>query len=499
MGQELNIKKTKVVLIQPNVLTNTMPPLGILYISSVLKKSGYQVKVFDPPAGDFSFLERVRNFHPDIIGLSISTNQYARAKQIIAALKRDIPDACFCAGSIHPTVLPVETLEDLKLDFVVVGEGEYTMLEVCDNFENGYGLKGIKGVVYKEGARIVDNGRRELIKNLDELPFPDRGSLCFEWYLIPPGMLRGVPLQRSTTIISARGCPYSCIYCSMRLLFDKRVRHRSVDNVILEIRWLIDHYRIEGLYFLDSVFTIDREWVLNLCERLRKEKIKLKMGTQARVNNVDLDLLVEMKKAGFVQIDYGLESGSQRILDALKKNCSVEQIERAFFLTKKAGIRAEACCLIGSPEEEIEDIEKTYNLVKRISASFVRFYYITPYPGTELNDMAIRNHWIEQNLNYSEKWDIRQTMFPVMEINFSKKELSRIRAKYQNRFIFKNHLAYFRNYIFILELFCVVVRHPLKFCRKLVQAIRGMRLDDFIEFLIEIYRQDKAKKFKKED
>ncbi len=492
------MKKTKVVLIQPNVLTNTMPPLGILYISAVLKKSEYQVKVFDPSAGDDSFLERVKNFHPDIIGLSISTNQYSKAKDVVIALKRDIPDACFCAGSIHSTALPAETLEDLGLDFVVVGEGENTMLEVCDNFEKGYGFKGIKGLIYKEGGKIVDNGRRELIKNLDELPFPDRGALSFEWYLIPPGMLRGVPLRRSTTIISARGCPYSCIYCSMHLLFEKGVRHRSVDKVILEIRYLIDNYRIEGLYFLDSVFTIDRKWVLNLCERLRKEKIRLKMGVQARVDNVDMDLLVEMRKAGFIQIDYGLESGSQKVLDALKKNCRVEQIEKAFLLTRKAGIRAEACCLIGNPEEKIQDIEKTYNLVRRISASFVRFYYITPYPGTVLNDMAIRNHWIEQKLNYSEKWDIRQTAFPIMEINFTKKELSIIRAKYQNRFIFKNHLAYFRNYIFILELFCVILRHPLEFCKSLVQAIRVTRLDDFIEFLIEVYRRDKAKSIKKE-
>lgn len=480
----------KIVLIHPRVIDTAHPPLGLLSIASVLKREGHQVKVFDPfPASsaEGTLIGEIVEFKPDILGLSLMTIQYRKAKELIQQLKNEIPNAVYCCGGAHASALPEETLHDLNIDFIVIGEGEYTTRDVCSALDTGYSLEDIPGVAYKEKGEIIFNESKPLIQNLDEIPFPDRGLLDFSWYLKPPGLIRGVSLNRCTTVITSRGCPHQCIYC--RKMFGKKIRKRSVSNIIEEIETLVQNYGIDGIFFVDDLFTSNKAWVIELCREMRRRDIQLTFACQARVDTISEEMLWEMRKVGFKQIDFGLESGSERVLKALKKGTSVSQSREAFSLAKKVGVRRMACCMVGNPEEEIEDIKKTSDLLKEIRPDFVRFYYTTPFPGTELYQMAKKNKWIDPNLSFDEKWECRQADVPIMEINFNKKELRKILSRLQNQFFLMNYRSYLKNITLVKEIGICLLANPLKTLKLLMKFIKSRRVDDIVEGTLWIYKE----------
>ena len=495
-----------------------MAPLGILYIATLLKNHGHSVQVFDPWADDDNFIQEIVDFKPDMVGLSFLTTQYRRAKDILSKIReialspgskdpRLPPSACntkqlvshcndrqslpiFFSGGIHSTALPEEVLNDLALDFVVLGEGEETMREIAE----GKNLKNIPGVAYMENGNLIKTAAREPIADLDSLPIPDRSLLNYGKYLIPPGPFRGTYCKHAATIISSRGCPYKCIFCgSSTLMFGFKTRRRSVKNVLNEIDSLYKKYCIDGLYFLDDTFTLSPPWVEEFCESFRTKNFKIKWGCQARVNTVTLKLLKKMKGAGCCQVDYGVESGSDKILKVLKKGTNREMIKKAFRLSHLAGLRPTATFMIGNPEEDKEDIKKTLDLAKEIKPRHVKFLYLTPFPGTEIFDMARKNKWFNPEVSYSNQWSIRQTELPLMEINFTKHELSQIRARLQNKFLLKNYWHYLTNLPFSTRIFMLLLSRPKKLFRSLKEVIRTRRLDNFLEFSLALFRKEKMR------
>lgn len=478
----------KFTFIHCRAIDSTMAPLGILYIATLLKENGHAVQVFDPWADDDRFIEKVVNFAPDMIGLSFLTTQYRRAKDILSKVRPRIPDAKYFAGGIHSTALPEEVLKNLSLDFVVLGEGEETTLEVSQK-EN---LNNISGIAYMENGNFVRNSPRPPISNLDALPIPDRSLLDYERYLIPPGPFRGTYCKRAATIISSRGCPYRCIFCgSSTLMFGFKTRRRSVQNVIEEIDYLYNRYHIDGLYFLDDTFTLSPSWVEEFCESFKSRNYRIKWGGQARVNTVNFRLLKKMKEAGCCQVDYGVESGSDKVLKILKKGTNVEMIKEAFRISHLVGLRPTATFMIGNPGEEMEDIEKTLKIAKAIRPHHVKFLYLTPFPGTEIFNMAKKNRWFDPEIDYSTQWSIRQTELPLMEINFTRYELSRIRANLQNRFLLKNYWHYIINLPFSLRIFMLILSHPKELIYNLKRVIKTKRLDNILEFSLALYRKEK--------
>jgi anaerobic magnesium-protoporphyrin IX monomethyl ester cyclase len=476
----------KVTLISPRVIDAPIPPLGILYIAAVLEKEGHKVQVFDIyEYEEIHTLKEILKFQPDLIGLSVNTPHINNAKRIAFLLKENLPKTTLVCGGVHVTALPYDSLNELNADYAVVGEGEYTMRDLCNLLESGSSINEIPGLIFKQGENIVKNPCRKLIENLDEIPFPSRHLLNFEWYLSPPGPIRGIWLKRATQIITSRGCPYRCIYCGSNLIFGRKVRRRSVGNVISEIKFLIKTYNIDGLWFVDDTFTLDKEWVLDFCKNLRQNQIKLKWGCQTRVNVLSEELLLEMKKAGCMQLDIGVESGSEKILSVLQKGTTPEQIEKAFSLTRKVGLRTLASFMIGNPEEDLEDINKTLSLAKKIKANYTIFFFTTPFPGTELNELAINNKWIK-DFDYS-NWMIKQTEVPIMEINFKKEELSNIRSNLQNQFLFRNYasimqLSYIGNFLLL------VLKYPKGVIQGFKKFVKTKRIDDIIYGVIENYR-----------
>jgi radical SAM superfamily enzyme YgiQ (UPF0313 family) len=266
-------------------------------------------------------------------------------------------------------------------------------------------------------------------------------------------------------------------------LFGRTVRRRSVDNVISELKYLVDNYKVDGIWFIDDTFTVDYKWVMQFCERLKTENLNIKWGCQCRVNTVTEEVLTAMKDAGCVQLDFGVESGSERILNVLKKGTTSDMICNAFKITKKVGLKTLATFMIGNPQETMEDLEKTLALAKEIKPDFISFFHTTPFPGTELMEMCIDNGWIKK-MDYS-KLGLKYK--PELKINFSDKELIKIRARFQNSFIFTNYWNAIKNPKYVTHLLKILFTSPSSFYYGLKTFWRTGVFDDFLFNLIGDY------------
>jgi radical SAM superfamily enzyme YgiQ (UPF0313 family) len=418
----------KILLIQPpwenlnlhiqKTVKNTQPPLGLAYIAAVLKKNNFNVSILDAQVLNISKKDSKKNIikkSPDLVGITATTSVINNAFKTAEMIKKYLPNTKIVIGGRHASIQPNESLKKPYIDFVIRGEGEYTFLELVKELEKKKPkYSRIDGLSFKLNKRIIHNKDRKLIINIDEVPIPARDLLPMDKYHPTPANHRREP---ATTIITTRGCPFNCIFCSTSL--GKIVRAHSPEYIVNEIECLIKNYKIKEVIFLDDTFTFNKKRVIDLCNLLIKKKLDLTWSCMTRSETMDLELAKKMKEAGCQYVGFGIESVTPKILATLNRGCPIETINKSIKICKKAGLFVRGFYLIGSPGETIKTIKRNIKHAKKMGLDLASFSIICPYPGTKLMEYAEKN-----NLLYTKNWSYYDSGQPIMKLhNLSRKDL----------------------------------------------------------------------------
>jgi len=390
----------KVLLVNPPssnlILTNLpetiaqedpMPPLGLMYVAAYLEKhTNHKIQILDCLIEKMSheqLKERIKQERPDVVGITTLTFTLIDVLQTAKIIKNINPNIKVVLGGPHVNIYPEETLKFPEIDYLILGEGEKPTKDLLDNLNQTKNLYKFKGIAFKDNNKIINPGPRELIQNLDELPYPARN-------LIPNEKYSSVLSENNpvTTLFSSRGCPFMCAFCN-RAHLGKIFRARSVKNVVDEMEEC-KKIGVGEIFIYDDTFTIDRQRVLDICSEIKNRNLKIYWDVRARVDTVDEEVLRQMKKTGCQRIHYGVEAGTEKILKVLNKGITLEQIEKTFKLTRKIGIQTLAYFMIGSPRETRKDIMETIKFAKKIKPDFVCFSITTPYPQTDIYTLGLR-------------------------------------------------------------------------------------------------------------
>lgn len=461
-----------------------MPPLGILAVGSVLEKSGFVVQLIDEDIFLNDIKPRVLEFNPDIVGVSFLTPAYTRARTIVSTLKPLLPSATFCAGGFHASIFPEQVAKELSLDFCVIGEGESTMLDICQRLSTKEDISGVPGICFigKDGVSVV-SPPRDLIDDLDTLPLPATHLIDYERYLRPPGLFRGMAMDRIAAIATSRGCPFHCAYCGGRKLYQGRVRFRSVPSIRKELEYLIDTHRIRGIWIIDESFTLDRERARKIADLIAE--YGLAWGVQTRVDLLDESTVRHFKKRGCMEINFGVESGVDRILGILKKGTTRQTASLAFGWCRDAGVRTTANFMIGTPTETEAEVNETFEFSKQLNASYTIFHITTPLPGTELYEHALATGLLKKQPEFDESWVHRGSKGPLMATEIPPEKLMKIRASFQNYYFMRNYF-HWRNIRYGMYILCKLLRSPAVLKQSFQAYWQHGRLDSLIETIVAL-------------
>lgn len=374
-------------------------PLGLAYIAAVLREDGHVINIIDLNFGmDWKQFEKeLIKAKPDAVGVTCMTTMANNALKVAERVKRNL-NCPVILGGPHPTIMPESILYNENVDYVVEGEGEITIRELIQNLEEHKNVKTVSGIWYKKNGIIKRTTPRQFIENLDQIPFPARDLLSKEYFR-----------YGYAYIITSRGCPFNCSFCqpTLRRLFGPKVRFRSPSNVVDEMEYLKKSMKIRHVKFEDDTFTINRRRLIELCTEMKKRNVNITWDCNGRVGTVSEDLLLRMKEAGCVKMAFGVESGSQEILDTLNKGITVQEIKNDFRLCKDVGIRTHAYLMVGSPGETEKTIMETASLINEIEPDEMFISITTPLPMTKLYEDMIGRGMITakkwEDFDYSKK------------------------------------------------------------------------------------------------
>jgi len=345
-------------------------PIGVYYVGAVLKENQYDVEIlnwYDIHKTPQKIGEVLLEKKPDVIGFSILNANRWGGLEIAQRAKEINPDVKIVFGGVAATFLWEHFLKHFpQVDFVVIGEGEYGFLNLVKliekrDFKN---INNVKGIAFRKNGKIVRTNAAEPIQDIDELPIPAR---YFEYQ----------------HLVFSRGCPWKCTFCGSPGFWGKKIRFHSPQNFVRHLEMLYDK-GVTFFYVSDDNFTIKKDLVIEICKKIIDRGFKITWVAISRVSYVDEEILYWMRKAGCIQISYGIESGSEKIRALLNKNIKTDQIKKAFALTHKYGIIARAYFIYGSPEESLETIQDTIDLIHQIKPLICVMYILEIYPGTKL-------------------------------------------------------------------------------------------------------------------
>jgi anaerobic magnesium-protoporphyrin IX monomethyl ester cyclase len=368
------------------------PSLGLGYLAAVLEKNQFEVDLIDCQSPKLSYKEfrsEISKRQPDIVGITSAILTYKSALQIAKIAKEVCPKCLTVLGGPFVTFWDEKALQDCaSVDIVVRKEGENTLLELAERVEAGKDYYDVLGTTCRKDGKIVKNPDRAYIENLDEIPFPARHLWSIEC------------LQKYGTarfqLMTSRGCVHWCNFCTEVRMDGRKYRMRSPKNVVDELEFLHNTYGAEYFAFLDDAFTVDKHRVVEICKEIKNRKLKIKWSCGTRVDMVTKELLLKMKEAGCVAVWFGIESGSQSVLNAMGKGISLAQTIRAFKWAKEAGIKPNPNVILGFPGETKKTAWETIKFVKRLTRDYMGCYAVaTPYPGTPMYDFIQKKGWLK--------------------------------------------------------------------------------------------------------
>ena len=358
------------------------PPLGLAYIGAVLIENGIDVAALDmniPSTSLKTLKRRIEAECPAIVGISAYTETYSSALEIAGVAKSVNPDTVTIMGGPHVTFVPCDAVNTPEVDIAVRNEGEFSMLELVRYFKDGAGsLDEIKGITFMRNGRCISNAPRPFINDLDALPLPAHHLFPLSLYQYPGN------------ILTARGCPYNCIFCAAGAMGGSRYRLRSPEGVINEVVHLVEEYGCRFFTFIDDTFTVFRDRTLRICDLIEKSGIDMQWQCSTRVNTVTRDVLERMAHVGCTTVTYGIESGSQSILDSIQKGIALKQVRDAVRWALEAGIGVFCSFMIPHPEDTRETVLQTRKLMVEMATlgAAVTLSFTAPYPGTYLYENA---------------------------------------------------------------------------------------------------------------
>jgi anaerobic magnesium-protoporphyrin IX monomethyl ester cyclase len=366
-------------------------PLGVGYIASYLEKNGFSdVKIID-----YSVEPNAKLPKADVVGISATTASIKSAWKIAKRAKK--MGAFTVIGGPHVSALPEETMNLPYVDFVCVGEGEETMLEICRTLQSGKkSFEKIKGISYKKQGKVYINKPRPLISNLDSLPFPAYHLFKLPLYTSAQPLIS--VRKPVANLITSRGCPFGCNFC-FKGIFGRIWRPRSVESVLDEWEYLVKVVKVSEISLMDDAFNIDMERALEICKEIKKRNLIIpwRSASGIRADRSSKKLLKAMKVAGCYHLAFGVESGVQKVLnEIIHKQLKLSSVRKAFGICRELGITSWAFFMIGNIGETLEDVQKTINFAIKLDPDFAQFTVATPFPGTLLYQLVKNNSKLKE-------------------------------------------------------------------------------------------------------
>jgi radical SAM superfamily enzyme YgiQ (UPF0313 family)/predicted SAM-dependent methyltransferase len=447
-----------IFIIPPSRWTDQRYSLGVMYVSSYLRENGYNNQIIDDQITRGGFytqqdalklvVRTIEKEKPQFVGLSCLVSEIKEAIDLNREIKRVSPEIRTLVGGTQAFDTPELFLKN-GFDYVVRGEGEIATLELIENLSQGKGIEEVKGIVWMKNGNIVHNEPRPMIENIDSLPYPSYDLVNMKRHTaIHSWVIRGLPLK-TALVLTARGCPYSCSFCECNAIFGRKVRYRTRENIYGEVKLLRDKYNAEAIWFVDDTLTINKNHIKMVCEIMKD--LNMWWGCQGRVNTVNSEMIEEMKESGCLQIDFGVESGSNRVLkEIINKNITIEQTRRAFEICHKYKMRTLANIMIGLPTESKDEMYKTLQLAKEINADSYVLSIATPLPNTKLWEMVdpdiAEDEIYKLNFFESELLDVLNKSEVKDLISLRKEFLCQLSSQHKNR----KHLSLFMWHLRIL-------------------------------------------------
>lgn len=388
------------------------PPLGLLYVAQLLLENSYNVKVYDQNvtvAENFEVLKLIKKLNPKIVGFSVLLDNLWTVKDIQEKLKKWNPNIITVAGNYFATFFPEKLMREIDFDFCIRGEGEFTFLSLVEHLDKKrVNFHEIKGLTFRENNVIKSTPLPEKLTNLDKLPIPNRKLIEFN-----PGLA-----GKSTSILSSRGCPFQCRFCTFSIVMGRKWRPRSVKNVVEEIKLLKDQ-KYKDIAFIDDNFTLNKKRIFRLCAEIKRNQLdNLRFVGDCRVDNATFDILRALVTAHFIQIVFGIESGTQRILDYYNKRITLAQIKQAVKNADKTRLEfIYGSFLLGAPSETLSEVRDTIKFANKLNITIPIFQILYANPISPIyRELVEKGQYLPQEDDWKKVFkipDISPTSLPI--------------------------------------------------------------------------------------